>query len=381
MYVKIINPATNGRKVYANNASAQRTVNYLSKEAKENEKEPAFFGSPDKGTYTPTEVVALIDNNHKGLGKDAAKFYSLVLSPSADEAAEMAGNSKALQQYTQQVMEAYAKNFKLKNGQELGEKDLVWAAAIHEDRKHRGTDDGKQGDSKAGWQTHLHVIVSARDADQKVTLNPLGKADRFNRVHFQAQAGALLDERLGRSLEVALGGPKPTHSQRVAAKAADITARAAANNRERKPMTPEQLAAKAAKIDSRIERINFFLSATSQLDTERVREIAKTRNHDSIFYGCLRSIERNAEKGSYPKNAYEFLATGEKSKGPTLDPLGEKPQVPAVDYTYRKRTVVTDTFQGLNQSVRQLSHALAPKIRTADVRSEAEKRRDYEQEL
>jgi DNA polymerase I-like protein with 3'-5' exonuclease and polymerase domains len=36
-----------------------------------------------------------------------------------------------LQQYTQEAMDLYAKNFKLKSGKELGEGDLVWAAVIH----------------------------------------------------------------------------------------------------------------------------------------------------------------------------------------------------------------------------------------------------------
>ena len=34
MYVKIINPKTNGRKVYSNSGSSQRCVNYLVAEAK-----------------------------------------------------------------------------------------------------------------------------------------------------------------------------------------------------------------------------------------------------------------------------------------------------------------------------------------------------------
>ncbi|AMR25508.1 hypothetical protein A0257_22730 (plasmid) [Hymenobacter psoromatis] len=139
----------------------------------------------------------MLDTNQKGLGKDAAKFYSLVLSPSGEEVGELGNSPEALARYTRSVLELYAKNFQLKGGKELGAVDLVGAATIPQDRKNRGTDEGMQGEVKPGLQTHVHVLVSARDAAQKITLNPLTTADRFNRVQFPAQAGAQLDEQLG----------------------------------------------------------------------------------------------------------------------------------------------------------------------------------------
>lgn len=47
-------------------------------------------------------------------------------------------------------MDRYAKNFHLKNGRELGEQNLVWAATIHQERKNRGTDEGGQDEKKDG---------------------------------------------------------------------------------------------------------------------------------------------------------------------------------------------------------------------------------------
>ena len=125
MYAKVINPKTNGRKAYNNAGSSQRCASYLAKEAKEAGGEVTFFGAPGTEARTAAEVVELLDGNVKGLGKDDPKFHSLVLSPSADELLLIGNNSQALEEYTQNVMDLYAKNFNLKNGKELGEANLV----------------------------------------------------------------------------------------------------------------------------------------------------------------------------------------------------------------------------------------------------------------
>ena len=58
-------------------------------------------------------MVELLDGNVKVLGKDDPKFYSLVLSPSADELRLIGDNSKAPEEYTRNAMDLYAKNFNL----------------------------------------------------------------------------------------------------------------------------------------------------------------------------------------------------------------------------------------------------------------------------
>jgi hypothetical protein len=197
MYTKVINPAKHGRKVYANTGSVRRTTNYLEKEAKANGQELAFFSGAEASKLSADKVVEMIDANHKGLRKEAAKFYSLVLSPSQDELAALGSGDQALQRYTRDVMDLYAKNFALRDDRQLGEKDLVWAAARHQDRQRRGLDKGEQGDHKLGLQTHVHIIVSARDAAHHTTLNPLGATNRFNRVTFYAKAEVQLEMQLG----------------------------------------------------------------------------------------------------------------------------------------------------------------------------------------
>lgn len=80
MYAKVINPKTNGKKVYDNKGSSLRTANYLAKESKDAGGVATFFGAPGSADKSLEEVVAMLDGNVKGLKKDDAKFYSLVLS-------------------------------------------------------------------------------------------------------------------------------------------------------------------------------------------------------------------------------------------------------------------------------------------------------------
>jgi hypothetical protein len=104
VYAKILRPKEHGKIVYNNKGSARWATNYLQKEAKEAGQVASFFGTQGQ-IYTVDEVVALLDKNHKGLGKDDEKFHSLVLSSSAEEVARLGNEPKALQQYTQEAMD------------------------------------------------------------------------------------------------------------------------------------------------------------------------------------------------------------------------------------------------------------------------------------
>jgi hypothetical protein len=379
MHAKILRPENNGKVVYNNKGSARRTANYLQKEAKEGGQDAAFFGSAGK-VYTADEVVAMLDQNHKGLGKEDEKFHSLVFSPNQEEAGRLGNDPQALQRYTQDAMDLYAKNFKLKGRKEISESDLVWAAVIHQERKNRGTDEGIQGEQKAGLQTHIHVIVSARDAAQKITLNPNTTATRFNRVQFQAQANVLMEEHLGQTGAREIGASAPSRSQRVAEKTADIKERAA-SNKDKKPLTPAQIEAKEARLDVQVARVNSKLSEKNQLDTEQVKRVAKERGYNNVFYATLGKIERNAEKGTFTPEPYEYLRTGRVQKDIQLR------EMPSQQLVYTspsprtpKQQTIPVAFQSLERTMNQLSRALAAKSRTQDVRSEAEQARDYEHE-
>ena len=321
MYTKVINPDKHGRKVYDNKGSARRTTNYLEKEAKANGHELAFFGQAGAGKLKADEVVEMMDANHKGLRKEAAKFYSLVLSPSQNELAALGGGDDALQRYTRDVMNLYAKNFTLRDGGQLGEKDVVWAAARHQDRQHRGLDEGEQGAHKLGLQTHVHIIVSARDATQRTTLNPLGVATRFNRVEFYAQAEVQMEKQLGWDKSRNIRSEPPSWEEQVAQKVAAITERAAAN-RVRKPMTEEQVAAKDVKLEEQVARLNGKIY--EQLDPAQVKEIAKELNYAPQLYWRLSQLERDADRGNYVPDRPAYLLTGKKADISELLEPGEK---------------------------------------------------------
>jgi hypothetical protein len=381
MYAKIINPKTNGKKVYDNKGSSLRTTNYLAKEAKDAGEVATFFGAPGSAEKTAEEVTAMLDGNVKGLRKDDAKFYSLVLSPSPQELAYIGNDAQALTRYTQNVMDDYAKNFTLKNGKELGEPDLVWAAILHQDRKNRGTDEGVQGEKKDGLQTHIHVIVSARDAEQKITLNPLSAPERFNRVQFQAKAAAQMEIQFGRMGHHEIYKPEPTRKQLIAEKADEITTKAEANKREKKPLTAQQLVAKDARLDGQVARLNSKLEVSEHLDPTKVKEAAKERGYDNIFYDRLGKIERNAEKGNHTPDPYQYLATGRVSQLPQLRAESSR-SLPEVTYPKRDKEpeITGGVMSALEKTINRLSLAMPPRGSTQDVRSEAEKADAYERE-
>ncbi|GAB2642314.1 hypothetical protein GCM10027035_40320 [Emticicia sediminis] len=176
MYSKIINPAKHGNVTYDNKSSAARLGNYLNKEPLSKHEKGLFFNA--HGNFDKKQMIESIDSNVKGLTQKDDKFHSLVIAPSAKELEHIGNDHSKLKAFTIACMEKYAANFNISSGKKLAEKDLVWYATIHQNRAYKGTDlevlngEKKSGDLKEGLQTHIHVIVSARDKKQKITLNP-----------------------------------------------------------------------------------------------------------------------------------------------------------------------------------------------------------------
>ncbi|QKG55023.1 DUF5712 family protein [Hymenobacter sp. BRD67] len=199
MHTKLINPKANGKNAYNNQGSAAQALNYLTHEARKNGREALFFDGQqdalDRGS-----VLAALDNNVKGLRANEAKFYSLVLSPSPEELAHIGGGDEAkLRAFAREVMASYAVGFRLKDGGAVGKEDLVWGAIIHQERTHRGTDaavregEVRPGQARPGLQAHIHVVVSARDRAQRVTLNPGGRVSRFSLRDWQEEARVIFE--------------------------------------------------------------------------------------------------------------------------------------------------------------------------------------------
>ena len=134
-----------------------------------------------------------IDTNVQGLQKDKPGFHSLVISPSQDELSHLNNDPEKLKAYTRQVMENYAANFADKRQRSLKSDDLVWFATVHNNRQYSGLDDAVQigaaqpRQQKEGEQTHVHVIVSARDKTMSRSLHPDAGSRRFNYQNWLAK--------------------------------------------------------------------------------------------------------------------------------------------------------------------------------------------------
>jgi hypothetical protein len=307
MHAKIIKPKSDGKNAYQNTGSAVRTLNYLVKESKEQGREAVFFGAT-ADSLTAAQVQASIDGNVKGLKESDVKFYSLVLSPSETELAHIGNDEAKLTAFTRAAMEQYAGNYNLNNGRELSSKDLVWAATIHHSRSYRGDDEQvqsgekKEGDKKEGLQTHVHIIVSARDAEQKITLNPQGQKRRFDMQEWQGKVKQTFDK----SFEMA---QEPQQ----------------AKEKTPKPLTPEQQAKRDDKLLVRVAFINSQVGQQHRLEPERVLEIAKQRGYDKSFYRNLGFIGRRAEEGRPIEKPHKYLETGRVEK-----PIAASKQLKAV---------------------------------------------------
>ena len=292
MYAKLIDPKTHGKAAYTNTGSCAQTLNYLQHEAVGEGQEAAFFNA-DSDELSAAQLLQTIDSNVKGLRATDAKFYSLVLSPSEQELTHIGSDPDKLRAYTREVMSQYAQNFSLPGGRQLGSQDIKWGAVLHQDRTHRGTDPevlagtAKAGQKRAGLQAHVHVIVSARDAEQKITLNPGGRRQRFDLMRWQTAAG--------RQFEQQFGYVAQAHEKlRPKARTRDTT----------------HDAGRLAKIAERVARINLLVPPEQRLAAEQVQGVAGARQFDKTFYRMLSRVEERARDGRPIDNAVQLLTTG-----------------------------------------------------------------------
>lgn len=194
MITKIL-PPTNNREInYDNKGSCERLVQYFEHEARDANEESLYFDQW-RNDLSKEEVVFMIDHNVKGLKKDDTKFVSLVIAPSKEELQHIGNSQEKLQEYTRKVMENYASNFKLKNDKQVPREDLVWYGIVHKNRKYQWDEQAvkegraERGERKEGDQMHIHIVVSTRDRDQSITLNPKTSKQRFNIIEFQKKNG------------------------------------------------------------------------------------------------------------------------------------------------------------------------------------------------
>ena len=210
------------------------------------------------------EVVKEIDGNTAKLKKKEPKFYSITVSPSKYELRKLQNSSQDLKTYTCELMKDYVASFNREiNGRPITIDDIKYYAKIEHQRTFKGTDfqikenqpfatkilqlktdirniqegraegnikkmkkeianmerqaphqqNGKrivQGMKKDGNQSHIHIIVSRKDASNSVSLSPGSKHKAsevemrgkkvkrgFDRDNFFAKAEKTFDKTFG----------------------------------------------------------------------------------------------------------------------------------------------------------------------------------------
>lgn len=226
MYITITPQALGGNYTM----SSADFVSYLEKENRElapGEKE--YFFNQYNDQLDPEEVVREIDANTAKLQKSEPRFYSITLNPSSYELKRLQNNSVDLKKYTREVMKDYVSSFNREiNGRPIQIDDIKYYAKIEHQRTFKGTDKQvrenqpfarkimackneiqkiKRGDipgninklenkiaqlekeathqqhglrivqgmPKDGSQSHVHIIVSRKDASNRFSLSPGSK--------------------------------------------------------------------------------------------------------------------------------------------------------------------------------------------------------------
>ena len=237
MYITITAQNTKGNF----SQSVGNYVEYLEKEnqAMETENQEYFFNHYED-EISSEQVTAEIDGNTAKLSKKEPKFYALTISPSQAELKALKNPGQDLKEYTRRVMEKYVESFNREiDGRKVSIDDIKYFAKVEHKRFFKGTDrqvrqnqkiatqilelqhqlraaqkkgmekDSKQivqqiaklealapqkvngqrvknGMEKPGLQTHIHIIVSRKDASNSVSLSP-GSKYKASDVEFQGK--------------------------------------------------------------------------------------------------------------------------------------------------------------------------------------------------
>ena len=213
MIARLDNPGKPNKEMstsYSNKGSVARLKNYLIKNEEKYDTSDMFF-TATKDNVPAEEFYKMIDNNVKGLEKDEHKFYSFTMNPDAEELRFIDNDKERLKDF---VREAMANLYRIHHTVTENEQ-LVWAAIIHQNRIYTEADlkrakeenakiktaDVKLGQVKKGDNTHIHIVLSARDASQKKTitlLTPKNKTSRnFELVSFQRDTQRLFQHKFG----------------------------------------------------------------------------------------------------------------------------------------------------------------------------------------
>ena len=209
------------------NVSVTNFVEYLEKENEgKSPEEMEHFFNQHEDTVDRDHVIKDIDSNTAKLRKTEPRFYSITINPSKRELQHLKQGDLNLKAYTREVMKGYTQSFN--RDKEVSVDDIKYYAKIEHRRSYKGFDreikenapytkkiarlknniqkvergeikgnvkkmekeidqllreiphkvDGKpisQGMQKSGMQTHIHIVVSRRDASNSYSLSPGSK--------------------------------------------------------------------------------------------------------------------------------------------------------------------------------------------------------------
>ena len=186
----IVRVHTSSLKESGNKGSSAKLFDYLNKEdEKKDFFEKTGFFNDDETKISASDSINGIDGNKGRLGKDETKFFMLTINPSEKElkhlvpegvrttenmnANQLLEYEEKLQNYTNMVMDNYAKSF---DRNILGN-DLVYYAKVEHNRYYSGKEAKAlkvaQRSKKAGLQSHIHVVVHRYNSEKTKKLSPL----------------------------------------------------------------------------------------------------------------------------------------------------------------------------------------------------------------
>jgi hypothetical protein len=202
-----------------NKGSSGELVNYLEKENRLfNKDKPENWFNHTAVNIESYEVRRAIDNNIAKLCKADAKFFLVNISPSQKELKYLtdlfgaSGVKDQMKTFAEKVMDAYAENFKRAGISSA--KDILWFAKVENNRYYTFKDkevisgEKKRGEVKSGNQMHIQIIISRKDATNKIKLSPQNtsrgknvehskKMGQFDRVAFKQSGESLFDGLFG----------------------------------------------------------------------------------------------------------------------------------------------------------------------------------------
>tara|TARA_R110002012_G_scaffold169187_2_gene333062 strand:- start:288 stop:1313 length:1026 start_codon:yes stop_codon:yes gene_type:complete len=210
--------------------SAGDFVSYLEKENQgKSLLEKEYFFNQDEDKIRPYEVIKEIDGNTAKLKQKEPKYYSITISPSQYELKHIHNNSEKLRAFVRETMKEYAGSFNREiNGRPINVEDIKYFAKIEHERAYKSNDVAirenkpyikeiaqlknelrkvergeipgnirqiendiqklvrdvpyksrgnvvEPGMKKEGLQSHIHIIVSRKDASNTYSLSPGSK--------------------------------------------------------------------------------------------------------------------------------------------------------------------------------------------------------------